>query len=202
MRILIAVMLMVVMGEGWAHSFRLGLVVPMSGSQADIGQQARNGFMLATTEQDAHAFEESDGHLGGLDSYVIEIDSSVDDKTTIARIENLLKNKKPIFVAGIFSQELASQISDRLENSKAVLVNPADSAMWQQVAEMPEQLTTMDGEPFDAAFEAAYGYAANANVRQGYIAARLIASTVRSLAESGLKDRDELARALSQIQQE
>ena len=199
---LIGVLLAMCLGPVWAHSFNLGLVAPMSGPEAVSGKQALDGFMLATTEQDAHAFEESDGHLGGLDSYVIKIDSSGNDKTTIDRIENLLRSKKPIFVAGIFSQELASRISDRLENSEAVLVNPADSAKWKQVAEMPEQLTTMDSEPFDAAFESAYGYAANANVRQGYIAARLIASTVRSLAESGLKDRDELARALSQFQQE
>ena len=142
MRILIAVMLMVITSEGGAHSFNLGFVAPMSGSQADVGQQALDGFMLATTEQDAHQFEESDGHLGGLDSYVIKIDSSVNEKTTIDRIEYLLGNKKLLFVAGIFSPEIASQISNRLKNSETVLVNPVDSVMWQRVVEKPGKLTT------------------------------------------------------------
>ncbi len=111
MKILIAVMLMVITSEGSAHSFNLGFVAPLSGPLAETGQQALDGFMLATTEQDAHLFEESDGHLGGLDSYVIKIDSSVDDKTTIDRIESLLRNKEPLFIAGVFSPGIADQIA-------------------------------------------------------------------------------------------
>ena len=202
MKILIAVMLMVITSEGRAHSFNLGFVAPMSGPRADSGQQALDGFMLATTEQDAHLFEESDGHLGGLDSYVIKIDSSVDDKTTIDQIEILLRNNKPLFVAGIFSSELVGEISARLKHSDAVLVNPVNSLMWRQLIENPDKLTTMSGEPFKVKFKATNGYDPTADVRKGYIAARLIASTVRSLPESKLEEREELARALSRFQQE
>ena len=202
MKILIAVMLMVITSEGGAHSFNLGFVAPLSGPRADTGQQALDGFMLATTEQDAHLFEESDGHLGGLDSYVIRIDSSVDDKTTIERIKKLLVNNQPLFVVGNFSPGFASHISDLINNSQAVLVNPVDSTMWQQIVETPEKLTTMSAEPFNPKFEAAYGYEPNANARKGYIAARLIAATVRSLPESLLEDRDELMRALNRYLRE
>ena len=202
MKILVAVMLMVIASEGWAHSFNLGFVAPLSGPRADFGQQALDGFMLATTEQDAHAFEESDGHLGGLDSYVIKIDSALDDKTAIEQVENLLRNKTPLFVAGIFSSEMASQISDRLKNSETVLVNSVDSVMWQRVVEEPGKLTTMSGEAFNPKFKATYGYVPGADAHKGYIAARLIASTVRSLPESLLEDRDELTRALNRFQQE
>ncbi len=199
---LIGVLLAMCLGPVWAHSFNLGFVAPMSGPEAVSGKQALDGFMLATTEQDAHLFEESDGHLGGLDSYVIRIDSSGNDKTTIDRIEKLLSSKKPLFVAGIFSLEFASEISNRLKNSEAILVNPVDSRMWLRVVEEPEKLTTMNREPFNAKFQATHGYAPTADVRKGYIAARLIASTVRSLPESLLEDRDELMRVLSQFQQE
>jgi len=195
-------MLMVIASEGWAHSFNLGFVAPLLGPRADTGQQALDGFMLATTEQDAHLFEESDGHLGGLDSYVIRIDSSVDDKTTIDQIEKLLKNKEPLFVVGNFSPGFASQIPELVNNSQAVLVNPVDSAMWQQITKTPEKLTTMSAEPFNPKFEAVYGYEPNANARKGYIAARLIAATVRSLPESLLQDRSELVRALNRYLQE
>ena len=172
----------------------------MSGPQEDSGRQALDGFMLATTEEDAHADEDSDGHLGGLDSYVIEIDSSAGDATTIERIENLVRSDKPLFVAGLFSMDLAIQIVDILKKNGTVLVNSFDSTMWRRVAETPDQLTTFGGGSFNSAFKKAYGYAPNANVLQGYIAARMIASTVRSLPESLLEDRDELARALSWIQ--
>jgi ABC-type branched-subunit amino acid transport system substrate-binding protein len=202
MKILIAIMLMVITSEGSAHSFNLGFVAPLSGPRADTGQQALDGFMLATTEQDAHLFEESDGHLGGLDSYVIKIDSSVDDKTTIERIEKLLENKQPLFVVGNLSPGFTSHISDLVNNSQAVLVNPVDSVMWQQIVGAPEKLTTMSAEPFNPKFEAAYGYQPNANVRKGYIAARLIAATVISLPESSLEDRDELMRALNRYLKE
>jgi len=199
---LIGVLLAMCLGPVSAHSFNLGFVAPLSGPRADTGQQALDGFMLATTEQDAHLFEESDGHLGGLDSYVIRIDSSGNDKTTIDRIENLLKNKQPLFVVGNISPGFASHISDLVNNSQAVLVNPVDSAMWQQIVETPEKLTTMSAEPFNPKFEEAYGYQPNPNVRKGYIAARLIAATVRSLPESLLEDRDELMRALNRYLQE
>lgn len=201
-KILIGILLALSLDPVWAHSFNLGFVAPMSGSRGDSGQQALDGFMLATTEQDAHAFEESDGHLGGLDSYVIKIDSSVDDKTTIERVENLLKKDKPLFVAGIFSLELAGEISERLKHSEAVLVNPVDSLMWHQAIETPGRLTTMSGELLNEKFKAAYGYAPTTDVRKGYIAARLIASTVRSLPESQLEQRESLARALSRFQRE
>jgi len=202
LKTLVGVLLAMCLGPVWAHSFNLGFVAPMSGPEAVSGEQALDGFMLATTEQDAHLFEESDGHLGGLDSYVIRIDSSGNDKTTIERIENLLENKEPLFIAGVFSPGIADQISDLLKNSEAVLVNPVDSRMWQRVVEEPEKITTMNREPFNAKFQAANGYAPTIDARKGYIAARLIASTVRFLPESLLEDRDELMRALSQFQQE
>lgn len=200
MKILIFVLLVLIASEGMAHSFKIGFVAPMSGPQEDSGRQALDGFMLATTEEDAHADADSDGHLGGLDSYVIEIDSSAGDATTIERIENLVRSEKPLFVAGLFSMELAIQIVDILKKNGTVLINSIDSTMWRRIAETPDQLTTIGGGSFNSAFKKAYGYAPNANVRQGYIAARMIASTVRSLPESLLEDRDELARALSWIQ--
>jgi len=71
--------------------------------------------------------------------------------------------------------------------------------MWQRAVKTPEYLTTMNAEPFNAKFKAAYGYAPTADVRKGYIAARLIASTVRSLPESQLEEREELTRSLNRF---
>ena len=59
-----------------AHSFRAGLLLPLSGPSTGAGKQILDGFMLATKERDAHPDTESDGHLGGLDVYISRIDST------------------------------------------------------------------------------------------------------------------------------
>ena len=85
-------------GEVQAHSFKVGLLVPMSGGKSDAGRQALNGFLLATGERDAHRDQESDGHLGGLDVYMFEIDSNQDVKAVVAEIERLIGREKVDFV--------------------------------------------------------------------------------------------------------
>ncbi|MFQ5565385.1 MAG: hypothetical protein ACE5EU_03380 [Paracoccaceae bacterium] len=68
-----------------AHSFRLGLVAPFSGPEASAGQQALDGLRLATRERDGHPDETSDGHLGGLDSYLVPLDSAAGDAAALRR---------------------------------------------------------------------------------------------------------------------
>ena len=99
-------------------------MAPVSGPDGEIGQQALDGFMLATTEQDAHEFEESDGHLGGLDSYVIVIDNSTGETATLEKVENLVRSKKPLFVTGIFSVAMAAQIADTLKKKRGYSGQP------------------------------------------------------------------------------
>ncbi len=50
---------------GVAHSFNVLLI-----GEGLRENGAYDGFRLATRERDGHAGEESDGHLGGLDSYI------------------------------------------------------------------------------------------------------------------------------------
>jgi hypothetical protein len=74
-----------------AHSFRLGLAAPFSGPQAAIGQQALDGLMLATRERDGHPDESSDGHLGGLDSYLLPLDSAEADGVALRQLADELR---------------------------------------------------------------------------------------------------------------
>ncbi len=81
-----------------AHRFNVAFVAPASGPMALPGKQARDGFMLATTERDAHPAQESDGHLGGLDVYVKLVDPGKTPATARAAIGKLIEKGDIDFV--------------------------------------------------------------------------------------------------------
>ena len=202
LKFLIGILLAVSLDPIWAHSFSLGLVIPMTGPQLDSGQQVLDGFLLATTEEDSHPDETSDGHLGGLDSHVLEVDSGVDATLMLKRLDDLMQTRHPIFVTGLFTAETAELIARLLKRRNAVLFDPADSAMWQLALTAPGQLKSMSGDSFSTRFQNRYGYEPTPDVMRGYIAARLIAATVRSLPEEQLDNSQELALALARLQRE
>ena len=59
-----------------AHSFDIAVVAPYPGSQAQVGASLWQGMRIATREADGHEDEASDGHLGGVDSNLLRIDSA------------------------------------------------------------------------------------------------------------------------------
>ena len=198
-KLLVSIALITSVNQAWAHSFSVVFVAPMSGTQQESGRQALDGFLFATREEDAHAFEESDGHLGGLDSYILKIDNARGTSIMLKQLEGVLAEEKPIFVTGAFSVESASLLRDAVKNSGVVLVDPVDSVMWRSAVASPENLSLISGEKFSPVFQNKYGYAPNLQVFRGYIAARLVATTVRSLAEADLSDRRRVTKALDQV---
>ena len=202
MKILIGILLTVSLAPVWAHSFNLGLIIPLSGPQLESGQQVLDGFLLATTEEDGHPDETSDGHLGGLDSHVLKVDSGTNSTEMLIRLENLMQTREPIFVTGLFTAESIELIKESLKHQNTVLFDPAESAMWQLVLTAPGQLKSMSGDSFSTRFQNRYGYEPTSAVMRGYVAARLIAATVRSLPEEQLSNSQGLARALARLQRE
>jgi len=197
---LLAILLAVSTGPVLAHSFNLGLIIPLSGSQFESGQQALDGFMLATTEEDSHPDETSDGHLGGLDSHVLRIDSEVESSLLLESLETLVASREPIFVTGLFSTDTARLVAGSLRQGNSVFFDPSESLMWKNAVSRPAAVQAMNGGSFSAKFKDSYGYAPTLEVIRGYIAARLIAATVRSLSEGALKDPHALSAALARIQ--
>ena len=187
-KLLVGVALIMSYNQVWAHRFSAVFVMPMSGVQQESGRQALDGFMFATGEEDAHAFEESDGHLGGLDSYILKIDSASGTTDLRHQLERLLKEEEPVFITGIFNTDTGELLRGILNNRGVVLVDPIDSAMWRSAVASPDNVKSVNGEAFSAAFKSEYGYAPNLQAIRGYIAARLISATVRSLAGTGLSD--------------
>ncbi len=200
--LLIGIILTASVGAVWAHSFNLGFIIPLSGPRLESGQQALDGFLLATTEEDGHPDETSDGHLGGLDSHVLKVDSGTDSTEMLKRLEILMQTREPIFVTGLFTAENIELIKESLKRKNTVLFDPAESAMWQLVLTAPGQLKSMSGDSFSTRFQNRYGYEPTSAVMRGYVAARLIAATVRSLPEEQLENSQELALALARLQRE
>ncbi len=184
-------------GQVRAHSFDVGFMAPLSGPRAHQGQQALNGFLLATRERDGHALEESDGHLGGLDSYVIRIDSSRGAEAVRGQLDELFDGDGIVFLTGVSVPETLSAAGVMPDSHQSIVVDPVDSAVYRSAAGALESLVTMDDMPFSAAFREAYGSEPDVNAIGGYIAARFIAAAV-SAVEGRFSQRDALHRALVQ----
>jgi ABC-type branched-subunit amino acid transport system substrate-binding protein len=193
----IALVLAAISSQVPAHSFNVGFMAPLSGPSAHHGQQALDGFLLATRERDGHAFEESDGHLGGLDSYVITIDSGRGADAVRGRLDELLRGEGLVFLTGVSVSGTLADAGVILDDSQTIIVDAVDSAVYRSAA---ESLVTMDGLRFLAAFREAYGYEPDVNAIGGYIAARFIAAAV-SAVEGRFSQRDALLGALARARE-
>jgi len=166
-----------------AHRFNTTIVLSQSAMDSADGKEFRNGFMLATTEQDGHPDEESDGHLGGLDVYVTVLD------------QNQISSKLPQIVdggeAGIVvvygPQTTFPSIEKIVENKDASLMLPGKSPF-----------SNMDKPGVSAFIEnytKAYGKKPTAIAAEGYNAARRVDVAIR--IDDSADDIDALQRSFS-----
>lgn len=187
-------------GNVRAHGFNVGFLAPLSGPNFFQGRQAVDGFLFATRERDGHALEESDGHLGGLDSYLITIDSGVGIEIVREQLEELLRGEGIAFLSGVSTSEMLASIGITLDQSQIILVDAVDSAVYRSATSDTADFLTKDGIPFPAAFRNAYGYEPDADAIGGYVAARFIDAAV-SAVEGEFSRRDALNRALERARE-
>ena len=195
-----AVMLATGIGPVSAHSFNVGFMAPLSGPDARQGERALDGFLLATRERDSHAFEESDGHLGGLDSYVIRIDSGRGVEAVRGQLGELLRGEGVVFLTGVSVSETLAAAGAMPDDSQSIVVEPEDSVAYRSAVRSPESLVTMNGISFPVVFREAYGYEADDDAVGGYISARIIGAAV-SAVEGRFSQRDALHRALARARE-
>ena len=176
-----------------AHSFNLVFVAPFAKVS---GKSALNGFLLATREQDSHANEESNGHLGGLDSYIFRVDTMEGEATLLRRLENTIRKSEPLFAAGL---DLNTATLNMLESNGVVVVEPMSSGFWASLTADPGQLKLINGENFIIAFRRAYGHDPDLQAIHGYLAARIIATVVRNSDDLALEAPGELKQALYEV---
>jgi len=184
-------------GEARAHGFNIGFVAPLSGPAAHQGRQSLDGFLFATRERDSHAFEEADGHLGGLDSYVIRIDTGRGLEAVRGQLGELIRDDGVFFLTGVSVSETLAAAGAVLDPDQAILIEAADSPLHRSVAKAPESLVTKDKVSFSVAFRDATGSDADANAVTGYIAARFIDAAV-SAVQGDFSRREAMDRALEQ----
>ncbi len=176
---------LVLASPAFAHSFNVMLIVPLSGGQEEAGRQFVDGFMLATTERDAHANQESDGHLGGLDVYVSLLDANGSGQDMV--LEHARQNDIDIAIGPWGIEDLLL--------SESVLAEQGVSLL------SPGSVPQVDGEgakalAFGENFARAYGDAPGAAAMQGYNAAQRIEVAVRG--QAGVADVDALAQSFAQ----
>jgi ABC-type branched-subunit amino acid transport system substrate-binding protein len=202
MRRIVGVLLMAVLaatmpGTAAAHSFTVVLVGPFSGPGAARAKQMLDGFRLATREQDAHADEEADGHLGGLDVYIVPRDPSGSTRgLPKTRGATGAKAGEAAFIVGLIPCVEMLPALRRGTTPRAPFVGSVGSAK-PLAGRAPWRLagTAPANRRFVKTFKAAFGYAPTPAAAQGYDAARLIAAVVRALGEE-LTNRQALAREL------
>jgi len=155
-----------------AHSFDTVFVVPVSGPQAEAGTQARDGFMFAAGERDGHPNETADGHLGGLDVFLLIVDSTEGDGDVVAKVRELTQRGADDVPRIVAPAGLLAAVRRQVDGVYMMAIDLFGPAQVD--------ILTMNGRPFSAAFQDAFGYAPTKAVFAGYAAARQIDTAVRA----------------------
>ncbi len=150
-----------------AHRFNTTIVLADSDKDSPLGKDFSAGFMLATTEQDGHPDEESDGHLGGLDVYV----TVIDQKQGASELEQIVASGEAGIVVVYGSETTFPTIAKTVEGNNASLMLPGKS---------PFSDPKLPGvSAFIENYTKAYGKKPTAVAADGYNAARRVDVAIR-----------------------
>lgn len=191
---LLSLALIICFNTAWAHSFNIVFIAPYSKL---AGQSELKGFLMATRERDAHQDEESDGHLGGLDAYILKVDSLPEEKL-LEQLASTARESEVPFAVG----QINDSARGMLEDNDIVVVDPVSGNFWAAAMARPEQIKRMNGEAFAVAFEQAHGYSPDLQAVRGYLAARVIAVVVRHSGEQILSSPQALKQAVALVLQQ
>ena len=104
------------MAESAADPLKIDLVTVLSGPQATLGQQVRDGFMLGV--------EQRGGKLGGRTVAITTIDDESKPDVAVSRVRTALTQTQPTFVVGpVFSNILGAIVKPVME-SGAIMISP------------------------------------------------------------------------------
>src|SRR5262249_24042949 len=98
------------------EKLKIGIIATLSGPPAVLGQQLRNGFMLAV--------KTLGGKLGGREADVVVADDELKPDVAISKVKALVDRDKADFVVGpVFSNVLQAIIRPVTENG-TILISP------------------------------------------------------------------------------
>lgn len=113
--------LAVVLSMFWGHAIaqeklKIGVIVTLSGPAAVLGQQARDGFMLAV--------KDLGGKMAGRDVEVVAVDDELKPDAAVTKVKGLLERDKVDFVVGPIFSNILQAIHKPVTDSRTVLISP------------------------------------------------------------------------------
>ncbi|MGY6569078.1 MAG: ABC transporter substrate-binding protein [Salinarimonas sp.] len=107
-----------------ADEVRIGLMYTLSGPPAALGEQARDGFLLAV--------EKLGGQLGGLDANIFIVDDELQPDVAVTRARGLIERDDVHFVVGPIFSNVAQAIQRPIVEADRILISsnagPSDLA--------------------------------------------------------------------------
>ncbi len=113
---LAAVALAAVGGHASAEDLKIGVMTVLSGPQAVLGGQLRDGFNLGV--------KHAGGKLGGLATSVIVQDDELKPDVAVAKAKQLLERDKVDFVVGPVFSNILLAIAKPITEAKVFLISP------------------------------------------------------------------------------
>lgn len=106
-----------------ADEVKIGVMMTLSGSAAVLGEQGRDGFLLA--------LEELGGKLGGLDASVTIVDDEQKPDIAVNRARELIESQKVDFVMGAMYSNVQMAVTAPLTEAGVFVIspNPGPSAL-------------------------------------------------------------------------
>lgn len=98
------------------ETLRIGVVTVLSGPQAALGQQLRDGFALGV--------KLSGGRLGGLPTEIVVVDDELKPDVAVTKVRALVeRDRVPVVVGPVFSNIMAA-IAKPVVDGGAILISP------------------------------------------------------------------------------
>src|SRR5438270_5889570 len=98
------------------EKLKIGVIVTLSGPAAVLGQQARDGFMLAV--------KDLGGKMAGRDVEVVAVDDELTPDAAVTKVKGLLERERVDFVVGPIFSNVLQAIHKPVTDNKTFLISP------------------------------------------------------------------------------
>src|SRR4051795_982552 len=113
----LAVVLSMLAGHAAAQEkLKIGVIVTLSGPAAVLGQQARDGFVLAV--------KDLGGKMAGREVEVVAVDDELKPDVAVSKVKGLLEREKVDFVVGPIFSNVLQAIHKPVTDTKTFLISP------------------------------------------------------------------------------
>ncbi len=173
-----------------AHSFSLAIFA--NGSAGPVAlRSAVQGALIASAERDGHPDETADGHLGGLDVFLIPL-----PEVAAEQIDGLANQKTQAFDFLIYLERKPVDLSAlQGVTSQTIVLDPDDLPDLAEWLEYP----TSNAKLFAARYRSRFGEEPGAFAAHGYYAARKIDHAMRE--SEGLFNPKKIRKVLTATRQ-